>query len=85
MKKYFTSLQVNENLYTGTVYDANTNQPVYTSKAYPSQSQAMQDINTYIITSKPPTTEPIYKPETIINSTKHVGGAPRGSGRCCGR
>jgi hypothetical protein len=83
MRKYFTSIDIVDGKYVGTVYDANTNQATYTSKPYLSQSQAMQDINTFLVTSKPPTIE--LKPQTIVNTAVHSPGAPTGQRRCCGR
>ena len=83
MKKYFTSINIIEEKYVGTVFDQNTNQEVYKSKPYTSQSQALQDVNTFLVTSKPPTKDPV--PNTIINTTTQVAGAPSGPRRCCGR
>lgn len=83
MKKYFTAINESEGKYIGTVFDANNNQEVYKSKPYFSQSQAMQDINIFLATSKPPINDPA--PQTIVNSSRHVPGAPGGQRRCCGR
>lgn len=87
MKKYFTSIEIVENNYVGTVFDGNTNQELYKSKAYPTQSQAMQDINTYLITQNPPKNDPSPRPEvrTIVNTAVHAVGAPKSPRRCCGR
>lgn len=83
MKKYFTSINKIEEKYVGTVFDQNTNQELYKTKPYTSQSQALQDVNTFLVTSKPPTTDPI--PTTIVNTATPVTGAPSGQRRCCGR
>jgi len=83
MKKYFTSIDIVDGKYIGTVFDQNTNQEIYKSKAYTSQSQALQDVNTFLVTSKPPTKDPV--PNTIVNTTTQVAGAPSGQRRCCGR
>jgi hypothetical protein len=83
MKKYFTSINIIDEKYIGTVFDQNTNQEIYKSKAYTSQSQALQDVNTFLVTSQPPTKDPV--PSTIVNTTTPVPGAPSGQRRCCGR
>ncbi len=83
MKKYFTSINIIDEKYIGTVFDQNTNQEVYKSKPYTSQSQAIQDVNTFLVTSKPPTKDPV--PNTIVNTATPVPGAPSGQRRCCGR
>lgn len=83
MKKYFTSINIVEEKYVGTVFDQNTNQEVYKTKSYASQSQALQDVNIFLVTSKPPTTDPV--PNTIVNTATQVAGAPSGPRRCCGR
>ena len=87
MKKYFTSIQVIEGSYVGTIFDGNTNQEIYKTKGYPTQSQAMQDINTYLLTQNPPKNDPSPTPETrtIINTTVHPVGVPVSPRRCCGR
>jgi len=82
---YYTSIEIEDGNYVGTVYTASANQLVYKSKPYLSQSQAMQDIHTYLATLKPPTIEPVPKPQVIVNTTKHVPGALVSSRRCCGR
>jgi len=86
MKKYFTSVEILENSYVGTVFDASTNQELYKSKPYPCQSQAIKDINTFLTTSKPPTTDPTpTAPQAFTNTVTHTPGAPSGQRRCCGR
>ena len=86
MKKYFTSVQISEGNYVGTVYDADTNQELYKSNPYSTQSQAIKDINIFLTTAKSPTTTPTPSiPSTFTNTITHVPGAPKAGGRCCGR
>ena len=85
MSNYYTSLESVDNNYIGTVFNSVNNQPVYKSKPYLSQSQAMQDILTFLKTNNPPTTTPAPIPQTITNTTKFIPGAPTGNRRCCGR
>lgn len=71
MKRYFTSITDTNGNFVGTVFDQNTNQELYKSKAYPTQLEAMQDVNTFLITQKTPKKFPLPTSST-----------PR---RCCGR
>jgi len=85
MKKYYTSLDIQNGLYIGTVYDTATNQEVYKTKAYPSQVQVTQDVTTFLQTANPPKVDPV-KPQqyqNTFNPTTITGSAKRGG--CCGR
>jgi hypothetical protein len=87
--KYYTTTDIENNKFIGKVYTSNTNQLVYTSKPYNTREQAMSDVRTYIITSAPPTTEPL-PPKTITSTTTYtahmpVKSDPGTSRRCCGR
>ena len=83
MKNYYTSINLEEGRFVGTIFDRNTNLEIYKTKPYASQSQALQDANIYLTTSKPPTKDPA--PQTIVNTSTHIPGAPGGQRRCCGR
>jgi hypothetical protein len=85
MNKYYTTLDVSDKGYIGTVFNANTNQPLYTTKPYPSQAQASYDINTYLATNKPPETPITQTPSQVITNTVTYRPAPTPTGRCCGR
>lgn len=88
MKKYFTSLVIENDQFVAIVYDANTNQELYKSKPYNTQTKAMQDVNNFLagqktIISNQSAQLPIS--QTTINTITPIptqGGAPR---RCCGR
>lgn len=82
---YYTALEIVESNYVGTVFNSQTNQPLYKSKPYPSQSQAMQDIHTFLLTKNSPQNDPVPRPQVITNTAKHVPGAQQGQRRCCGR
>ena len=87
MKNYYTSINLEEGKFVGTVYDSLNNKQLYKSKPYNSQSQVVQDINTFLTTSAPPTTEPqpqTPQHQTIINTVNRLP-ATGGNRRCCGR
>lgn len=88
MANYFTTIDSEGDKFVGTVYDANTNAVVYKSKPYLSQSQASQDINSYLTTSRPPTTDPTAAPgsqATVNTITYNTAPSRLSTGRCCGR
>jgi hypothetical protein len=87
MTRYFTSVDLVDNMFVATVYNAQTNESVYKTPPYYDQSQATQDANTFLVTSKPPTTVPspsVPTSQTIVNRIQNVNvsGTTR---RCCGR
>lgn len=84
MKKYFTSLEVQNNLFIATLFDANTNQELFKSNPCNSQSKAMKEVNAFITNQKPIENGP-PKPQTFINTAQYkpVPGVPQK--RCCGR
>jgi hypothetical protein len=89
MSNYFTTIDLVEGMFVGTVLNANTNAEVYKSKPYSSQSQASQDVNTFIITSNPPTTDPTPGTsapgsQAVVNTIVYTPASTR-SGGCCGR
>jgi hypothetical protein len=88
MSQYYTALNISNEGYIGTVYNSATNQPVYTTKAHPSQFQASQDINNFLATGNNPEGSPktvtnttVYRPE--LNTPKLPSQQPTRS--CCGR
>jgi len=89
MSNYYTTIDQVEGMFVGTVLNANTNAEVYKSKAYSSQSQASHDINTFLITSNPPTKDPTPGTsapgsQAVINTIVYTP-APTQGGGCCGR
>jgi hypothetical protein len=87
MKKYYTSLNLEDGKFVGTVFESVSNNMVYKTKPYTSQTQVVQDINTYLATSAPPVTEPQTQPvqhQTIINTVDRLP-ATGTTRRCCGR
>lgn len=88
MSKYFTTIDLVEGKFVGTVFDANTNAEVYKSKSYNSQAQASQEVRAFITGSAPKTAEPSTAPgsQTVVNTIKYTNASgARSSGRCCGR
>lgn len=84
MKKYFTSLEVQNNLFIATLFDTNTNQELFKSKPCNSQSKAMKEVNAFITNQKPIEAP---APTSFINTAVHkpVPGNSTGQRRCCGR
>jgi hypothetical protein len=89
MSNYYTTIDLVEGKFVGTVLNANTNAEVYKSKPYSSQSQASRDINTFLTTSNPPTTDPspgipAAGSQAVVNTIVYTPAPTRGGG-CCGR
>lgn len=88
MSNYFTTIDLVEGKFVGTVFDANTNAEVYKSKSYNSQAQASQEVRTFLTGLAPKTAEPSAAPgsQAVVNTIKYTN-APgvRTTGRCCGR
>jgi hypothetical protein len=87
MKNYYTSINLEEGKFVGTVHESSNNNVLYKTKLYNTQSQVVQDINTWLTTSASPTTDPQPKApqhQTIINTVNRLP-ATGGNRRCCGR
>lgn len=85
MKKYFTSLDLENNKFVGSLHDPDTNKVIFKTKPYNSQSQVTADINQYLTNLKSDENRTQPTQETIVNTSVQMGirGAlPR---RCCGR
>jgi hypothetical protein len=84
MKKYYTTLQLTNNVYIGQIFDASNNQLLFTTKPHTTQRHAVQEMDSFIdgttvnetVTLKPSVVEP-----SVVESTPTQ--APRK--RCCGR
>jgi len=85
MNKYYTTLDIQNGQYIGTVFNGGTNQEVYKTKPYPTQVQVSQDITEFLQTSNPPKADPVV-PQQYTNTfaTTTITGARRRGG-CCGR
>ena len=86
MKNYYTSINLEEGKFVGTVNDSTNNNTIYKTKPYNTQSQVVQDINTWLTTSASPTTDPqpqAPQHQTIINTVNRLPAT--GGKRCCGR
>jgi len=80
MRNYYTSINLENNEYIGSVHNSTNNIVVYRSKPYPSQMQAMMDVNTYIHTEQPSITE-----QQTQTSTPQPQASQPMIRRCCGR
>jgi hypothetical protein len=87
MKKYFTSLEVQNDQFVATVFDANTNQELYKTKPYRSQSNAIKDANNFLTNQKPTkqSLEESSEINTLINTAVHTPVLDAPPRRCCGR
>jgi hypothetical protein len=83
MKKYFTSLEVQNDQFVATVFDANTNQELYKTKPHRSQSHAMKDVNGFLTNQKPIKESP--QAGTFVNTAVHPPVPGTTSRRCCSR
>ena len=82
MKKYFTTLNLENDKFVGMVHDPDTNAVVYKTKSYSSQSQVTAEINEHLTNLK---TSISNKPQTITNTTTYHNVPVSRGGRCCGR
>jgi hypothetical protein len=93
MSNYFTAVIFENERYFGQVFQANTNQLIYTSRGYYSQDQAAKDARDYIIKAAPSniqntgtnSSEPISTSNIITSIATYRSSPTRTSGRCCGR
>jgi hypothetical protein len=85
MKKYFTTLDLEDGKFVGSLHDPDTNQVVYKTKGYNSQSQVTSDINEYITKNKSNknTSQP-RTPQTTVNFI-HKKAVTNVRNTCCGR
>lgn len=85
MKKYFTSLDLEDGKFVGLLHDPDTNQVVYKTKKHNSQAQVTSEINEYITklrSNQTPATQPVR--ETIVTTTyRQLSNQLKGG--CCGR
>lgn len=90
MNNYFTSIERTNDLYVGTVHDANTNQAVYKTAAYPSHTDAIIDINNYLQNTPHTITAPagvdVSAPAEFVHTqADEQPAAEQPVRRCCGR
>lgn len=83
MKKYFTTLDSEDGKFVGMLHDPDTNQVVYKTKPYSSQSQVTSDINQHITQLKMSHQQP-QQSQTIVNTVRQqTFQMPKRT--CCGR
>jgi hypothetical protein len=79
MKKYYTTLQLTNNVYIGQVYDATNNQLLFTTKPHTVQRRAVQEMDSYIdgtAVTESVALQPLVTETTPIQQPRR---------RCCGR
>ena len=79
MQNYFTSIEAIDDGYVGILYEKNTNRQAYKTQKHFSQSQAIKEINNYILSN-----QATNQQSAMINSVK-MQPVPPAPGRCCGR
>ncbi len=79
MSGFFSTINIENGGFVGTVFNSSTNQQVYQTQPHPSQISATRDINNFIKTAQVnnPTTTSVQAPPTPSTTV-----TPR---RCCGR
>ena len=92
MSNYYSTVEVKDGKFIGTVYIESSNQLVYQTSPHTTQTQALDDIGVFIRTNKPPETPiPTQPPriltQTITNTVRSHTNVPLPTvrGRCCGR
>lgn len=83
MQKYYTTLDLVDNNFVGTVFESSSNIAVFRSQPHNSQIKAMEEINSFLDGSKSVNNQP-QKPQTIVN-TVHRQVPPNTGRACCGR
>jgi hypothetical protein len=83
MKKYFTSLDLEGDKFVGSLHDPETNQVIYKTKAYNSQSQVTSEINEYLTKINPITNKIEPTRGTIVNTAIYKTVRTNAT-RCCG-
>lgn len=83
MQKYYTTLDLVDNNFIGTVYESSSNVAVFKSQSHTSQIKAMEEINSFLDGSKPANND-TPRPQTIVN-TVHRQIPAQGGRACCGR
>lgn len=87
MSKYYTTLQTINNMFVGTVYEANTNKEVYKTQPLETQIEAVRSIDSFLATGTvPPNSATLPTSQTVITNTYIPSPTPAPSTRrCCGR
>lgn len=84
MSKYYSIIDIVNNKFVGTVFNESNNEKVYQTKDYEVQSQAINDINSFLEGKN--TQTPITQPNTYTNTIKQaIPTTPASPRRCCGR
>jgi hypothetical protein len=86
MSKFYTTFDLENGLFVGTMFEAATNRAVYKTQPYSSQHQAIKDINNFLVNQKPNTNSSVITPNptTSVSNTFHTN-APITTRKCCGR
>lgn len=80
MANFYTNIEIVNNSYIGTVYNASNNTLVFRTQSFPTQAQAIREVNEYIKGN-----ERGSQPTTTVNTVQMQPTGPIIRGRCCGR
>jgi len=80
MQNYYTSIEVEKDGFIGVLYEKNTNRVLHKTQKYYSQSQAVKDVNNYIVSQQSVTDQ-----AATLNTIKMQPSPFGGPKRCCGR
>lgn len=77
---YFTSIEHVNGMYVSVVVNANNNSPIFRSRPYQDQTQAINEANSFLSSNSEPSSQP------VVNSASYTTPAtPQPVRRCCGR
>lgn len=83
MQRYYSTLDLVNNSYVGTVYESSSNVVAFKTAPHTSQVKAMDEINSFLDRSRNTNTQNL-KPQTVVNTVHRQ--VPANTGRpCCGK
>lgn len=85
MKKYFTSLDLENNKFVGSLHDPDTNKVIFKTKPHNSQSQVTAEINEHLTSLNTSENRTNNTQQTIVNTSIQTGIRGVLPRRCCGR
>jgi hypothetical protein len=78
---YFTSIEHVNGMYVSVVVNANNNSPIFRSRPYQDQTQAINEANSFLTSNAAPS------PQPVVNSASYTtpSTVQQPVRRCCGR
>jgi len=84
MTNYYTSIDIVNGQYVGTVYNSNNNAEIYKSKTYTSQQQVTDDVDNFLASFKPVNKTPTGSYTPGYTNTAILRPIVASPARCCG-